>query len=76
MAIGLAAFVLVAVPVAAIAASGFADVGDDNVFKADIEWLADVGVTKGCSPPANTEFCPDRFVTRQQMAAFLHRALG
>jgi hypothetical protein len=32
-------------------------------------------VTKGCSPPANTKFCPNNHVTRGQMAAFLHRAL-
>lgn len=48
----------------------------DSPFNADIEWLADVGVTKGCNPPANTRFCPDDTVTRGQMAAFLHRALG
>jgi Polysaccharide lyase 14/S-layer homology domain len=46
----------------------------DSPFTADIEWLADVGVTKGCNPPANTRFCPDDAVTRGQMAAFLHRA--
>ncbi len=45
-------------------------------FVADIEWLADVGVTKGCNPSANTRFCPNEVVTRGQMAAFLHRALG
>lgn len=31
------------------------------------------GVTKGCNPPENTEFCPDDFVTREQMSAFMHR---
>jgi hypothetical protein len=69
----VAAFVLLLVPVAAIAAGGFDDVGDDNVYKADIQWLADVGVTKGCNPPSNTEFCPSANVTREQMAAFMHR---
>ena len=69
----VAAFVLFLVPVAAIAAGGFDDVADDNVFKADIAWLADAGVTKGCNPPANTEFCPGNAVTREQMAAFMHR---
>lgn len=44
-------------------------------FVEDIEWLADVGITKGCNPSANTRFCPDQAVTRGQMAAFLHRAL-
>ena len=42
----------------------------------DIEWLADQGVTKGCSPPINDLFCPNDQVTRGQMAAFLVRFLG
>jgi len=68
-----AALLVFVVPVAAIGAGGFDDVSDNNVFKADIEWLASVGVTKGCNPPANTKYCPDSFVTRGQMAAFMHR---
>jgi hypothetical protein len=49
---------------------------DDNgsIFEDDIEALAASGVTKGCNPPANDRFCPSQFVTRGQMAAFLHRA--
>jgi serine protease len=49
---------------------------DDSVFEADIDKLAVAGVTRGCNPPANTNFCPDSRVSRGQMAAFLHRALG
>jgi hypothetical protein len=49
---------------------------DESVFEADIERLAAAGITKGCNPPANTLFCPDGKVTREQMAAFLVRALG
>ncbi len=49
---------------------------DTSVFEADIEWLAATGVTRGCNPPTNDSFCPDDPVTRGQMAAFLHRALG
>ena len=49
---------------------------DGSVFEADIERLAAAGITKGCNPPANTRFCPDSSVTREQMAAFLVRALG
>jgi len=45
-----------------------------NIFENDIEKLATVGITKGCNPPDNTMFCPNSFVTREQMAAFLHRA--
>jgi hypothetical protein len=69
----VAAFVLFLVPVAAIAAGGFTDVEEDSVFKADIAWLADAGVTQGCNPPSNDRFCPGSNVTREQMAAFMHR---
>lgn len=50
---------------------------DDNgsVFEADINRLAEAGITKGCNPPANDRYCPDSRVTRGQMAAFLVRAL-
>ncbi|MEA2000782.1 MAG: cutinase family protein [Actinomycetota bacterium] len=65
-------------------ALGYTDDGGGNyftdtagsVFKTDIDRLATAGVTKGCNPPANTKYCPNNDVTRGQMAAFLHRALG
>ena len=49
---------------------------DDNghIFETAIDRLATAGVTVGCNPPTNTRFCPDDFVTRGQMAAFLGRA--
>jgi hypothetical protein len=49
---------------------------DDSIFEADIDRLATAGVTKGCNPPTNDRYCPTNNVTRGQMAAFLHRALG
>jgi len=49
---------------------------DKSTFESDIEWLAETGITKGCNPPMNDRYCPDDFVTRGQMAAFLHRALN
>jgi Tol biopolymer transport system component len=54
----------------------FADVPISNVFSADIVWLAEQGITRGCDPPDNMLFCPEDLVTRGQMAAFLVRALG
>jgi hypothetical protein len=57
-------------------ADKFDDVDDSNTFVDDICWLADEGITRGCNPPANTEFCPKDPVTRGQMGAFLVRALG
>jgi hypothetical protein len=56
-------------------ASRFSDTWG-HTFEADIEWLADQGITAGCNPPANSRFCPDDYVTRGAMAAFLVRALG
>jgi hypothetical protein len=49
---------------------------DGSVFETDIAKLAAAGITKGCNPPTNDMFCPNDPVTRAQMAAFLHRALG
>jgi hypothetical protein len=55
---------------------GFEDVPDSNVFHDDIEWMAETGVTKGCNPPDNTEYCPDRALIRGEEAAFFHRYDG
>ena len=41
-------------------------------FKPDIEWVYTAGITSGCTA---TTYCPDGFVTREQMASFLARAL-
>lgn len=49
---------------------------DESVFEPAIDRLATAGVTLGCNPPTNDQYCPGRSVTRGQMAAFLHRALG
>ncbi len=48
---------------------------DGSMFEADIDWLAEAGITLGCNPPYNDEFCPRADVTRAQMATFLVRAL-
>ncbi len=63
----------VVAPVSVFASHTFTDVSDSNVFSEDIVWLSDNGVTKGCNPPANTEFCPKDNVTREQLAAFMRR---
>lgn len=53
-------------------ATDFTDT-DGTTFEQDIAWLSAAGITQGCTP---TTFCPNGLVTRGQMAAFLHRALG
>lgn len=45
-----------------------------SVHREAITFISDLGITKGCNPPANDRFCPDEPVTRGQMAAFLVRA--
>jgi hypothetical protein len=54
--------------------SSFAE--GEYVCEADIERLAEAGITRGCNPPVNDLFCPNAGVIRAQMAAFLHRALS
>jgi lipoprotein-anchoring transpeptidase ErfK/SrfK len=51
----------------------FADT-EGHQFETAVEWMAGLEITKGCNPPANTLFCPDRSVTRGEMAAMFMRA--
>ena len=44
---------------------------EGSVHEADINALAQAGITFGCEP---TKFCPDDVVTRAEMAAFLFRS--
>jgi hypothetical protein len=64
---------IIAVPVAVIAAHSFDDVPDSNQFHESIAWMQENGITIGCNPPANTQYCPEDNVSRQQMAAFMRR---
>ena len=54
--------------------AGFTDISA-NPHRAGIEGIAAAGITRGCNPPANDRYCPDREVTRAQMATFLARLL-
>ena len=49
----------------------FTDISS-SPFKPDIEWVYLEGITSGCTA---TTYCPDGYVTREQMASFLARAL-
>jgi copper-binding protein NosD/S-layer family protein len=51
----------------------FNDVPPSHMFYNEIGKLSARGVTLGCG---NGNFCPNDFVTREQMAAFIVRALG
>ena len=60
---------------AAVSESSFADVDFEKWWLAHVERLAVLGITKGCMTEP-LRFCPDRSVTRAQMATFLVRAFG
>lgn len=71
--LGVIAGALIVIPVAVYATHSFKDVPSSNTFHADIDSLKNSGVTKGCNPPVNDEFCPKDPVTREQMSAFMRR---
>lgn len=53
----------------------FTDVPANDDFCQYITWMAETGLTTGCQviDANNRNFCPDTFVTRKQMSAFLSR---
>ena len=53
---------------------GFSDVSADAWYAADVARLASSGITVGCGD--GSRFCPDRSVTRAEMATLLYRALN
>ena len=56
------------------AAGTFVD--DDGLSQEPfIEAIAAAGITKGCNPPVNDRYCPDRTMTRAEMATMFNRAL-
>jgi len=63
--------VLIVTPLAVVATTEFTDVPTSSVHHDNIDWLKDAGVTSGCNPPANDEYCPTESVTRAQMATFM-----
>ena len=50
---------------------------DDNnsVHEDDINVMASLGITKGCNPPTNDQYCPTGVLSRGEVAAFLRRYL-
>lgn len=71
----MAAFLVRALDLPAASKDHF---GDDTGLELedDINRLAESGITSGCNPPANSNYCPSAKLTRAQMAALLVRALG
>ena len=69
----MGSFLARALDLAPIPGDRFADVSGSH--EPNINAIADAGITLGCNPEG-TLYCPNDNVTRGQMAAFLHRALG
>jgi hypothetical protein len=63
----------IAVQVNGSTSQRFLDVPPTHPYFAYIERIAQLNVTLGCSA---TNYCPDRFVTRAEMAVFIERAIG
>ena len=60
-----------------MAATGNDHFNDDNghILEDSINRIAEAGITTGCNPPANTRFCPNRVLTRAEMATLLTKAM-
>lgn len=67
--------VLAATGANALAPGGTFTDDNGNIHEGAIEAIAAVDITEGCNPPAGDRYCPNRDVTREEMAAFLDRAL-
>ena len=48
---------------------------ETSVFEDDANRLAAAGITRGCNPPANDNYCPDDLLNRGEIAAFFRRGL-
>ena len=48
---------------------------DSSVHRENIEIIADLDVTRGCNPPDNDMFCPERSLSRGEIAALLRRLI-
>jgi hypothetical protein len=70
----MASFLVAAFELEPSAVDAFTD-DDGSVHESAINALAASGITQGCSATAPDRFCPLKRVTREQLAAFLYRAL-
>ena len=68
----LAVLLVTTAPASAAGISGAFTDDDGSVHEADINGIAEVGITQGCG---GTNYCPRGGVTRAEMASFLVRAL-
>lgn len=69
----MAAFLVRAFRLPRVEPAGFADTAG-HFFRHEIDALAAARITLGCISWPTALYCPDRPVTRAEMASFLHRA--
>lgn len=70
----MAAFLARGLDLGETSAKPFTDIAG-SVHESAINAIAAAGITKGCNPPSNDEFCPDELITRAEMASMLAHAL-
>jgi hypothetical protein len=73
VAIAAVALLLALLPTVAWGAA-FVDLNPGSPHNADINLIADAGISRGCTDTAH--YCPNAYVTREQMASFLARTAG
>jgi len=70
---GLLVLLLALSPLGALAAN-FQDLNPGSPHNANINLIADAGISKGCGDTAH--YCPNAYVSREEMASFLARTAG
>lgn len=55
--------------------SNYFDDDEGNTHELQINSIATLGISRGCNPPTNNMYCPERIITRQEMAVFLYRTI-
>jgi hypothetical protein len=76
--LALAGLLVIGVP-SALAIHDYTDVPDSSPFHGDIAAVKRAGITAGktCTPPGTPPtYCPTEAITREAMAAFVHRGFG
>ncbi len=72
--LAVVALLVALVPLSSLAALTSNDLNRNSVHNANIQAIADAGITKGCDP--GVAYCPNGLVTREEMASFLARTAG
>ena len=68
------ALLVALVPLSVLATNPFTDLNAGSVHNPNIDAIFNAGITTGCDP--GVAYCPNAFVTREEMASFLARTAG